>query len=265
MRPIIGIPCRFILRDGTKRPIYCSNQAYVQAIEDAGGISVLIPYVQSLSELDNILERLDGILLPGGSDIQPFYYREDPRVELISVNPQLDELEFALTQYALQKDLPILGICRGLQLLNVALGGTLYQDVQQERTRSMQHLYPDHPRSALIHDISLDPQSRMAELLKATQFAVNSIHHQAVKEPGTGVQVVGWAEDNTPEAIEVEGHRFVMGLQCHPEEIYQQVPACARFFQAFVSACLPDTLVFPGEEEDLSDAPMSPALSGLAG
>jgi putative glutamine amidotransferase len=253
-----------MLRDDTKRPTYGSNQAYVQAIEDAGGFSVLIPYVQSLSELDTILARLDGVILPAGADIQPFYYHEEPRPELISTNPQADELELALTRCALQKDLPILGICRGTQLLNVALGGTLYQDVQQECIQSMQHMCPDQSRSAFAHNVCLDPHSRMARLLKNTQFAVNSIHHQAVKKPGVGVQVVGWAEDNIPEAIEVEGYRFVMGLQCHPEEIYQQVPACARFFQAFVRACSSDTLAFPEEEEDLSDSAMSLALSGLA-
>lgn len=265
MRPIIGIPCRFILRDGTKRPTYGSNQAYVQAIEDAGGISVLIPYVQSLPELDHILERLDGVLLPGGADIQPLHYREDPLAELISFSPELDALELALTRYALQKDLPILGICRGTQMLNVALGGTLYQDIQQNCTQSMKHLYHDQPRSTLVHEVCLDPQSRMARLLNDSQFAVNSLHHQAVKKPGAGVQVIGWAEDNIAEAIEVEGYHFVMGLQCHPEEIYKQVPACARLFQAFIEACSPNTLTFAMDEVDvLSDAAISPALSGVS-
>jgi putative glutamine amidotransferase len=261
MRPLIGIPCHFLLRDGTKRPAYGNNRAYVEAIEDAGGISILIPYVQALQELDNILERLDGVLLPGGTDIQPSYYCEKPHAELMPANPQLDELEFALTRYALRKNLPILGICRGTQVLNVTLGGTLYQDVQQ--VGSEQHLYLDQPRSTLVHDLCLDPQSRMARLVKATRFKVNSLHHQAIKKPGKGVRIVGWAEDNTPEAIEVEGYRFAMGLQCHPEEIYEQVPACARFFEAFVNACSTDAQAVVEEEATLSSLAKGMAVAAL--
>lgn len=237
VRPIIGIPCHSILREGSRRPSYGNNRAYVKAIEDAGGTSVLIPFVRNLQELENILLRLDGLLLPGGADIQPHYYNEEPRAELKLANPELDELEFALTRCALQRNMPIFGICRGMQALNIVLGGNLYQDIYQQCPGSMAHMRVDKPRSQLIHNIYLERQSYIASLLETLQFEVNSIHHQAIKTPGEGVQVVGHAEDSTIEAIEVEGYRFVMGLQCHPEEIYTQVPACAKLFQAFIAAC----------------------------
>lgn len=237
MRPLIGIPCHFILREGTRRPSYGNNQAYVNAIEDAGGTSVLIPFIRDLEELENILLRLDGLLLPGGADIGPHYYNEEPRVELNLAEPELDELEFSLTRYALQRNMPIFGICRGMQALNIALGGNLYQDISDERPGSMKHVHPGQPRSQLVHNIYLERASSIADLLGTMEFEVNSLHHQAIKTPGEGVNAVGWAEDGTVEAIEVEGYRFVMGLQCHPEEIYTQVPACARLFQAFVAAC----------------------------
>ncbi len=237
VRPLIGIPCHLLLREGSRRPTYGNNQAYVNAIEDAGGTSVLIPFIHDLQELENILLRLDGLLLPGGADIRPHYYNEEPRVELRLANPELDELEFSLTRCALQRNMPIFGICRGMQALNIALGGSLYQDIHQQCPGSMRHAHADKPRSQIVHNVYLERQSYIASLIETVEFEVNSLHHQAVKALGEGVQVVGRAEDGTVEAIEVEGYRFAMGLQCHPEEIYTQVSACAKLFQAFIAAC----------------------------
>jgi putative glutamine amidotransferase len=254
VRPLIGISCHFILREGTRRPSYGNNQAYVNAIEDAGGTSVLIPFTRNLEELENILLRLDGLLLPGGADIRPHYYNEEPRGELKLAHPELDELEFSLTRYALQRDMPIFGICRGMQALNIALGGNLYQDIADECPGSMKHAHTGKSRSELVHNVYLERQSFIASLLETPQFAVNSLHHQAIKIPGEGVNVVGRAEDGTVEAIEVEGYRFVMGLQCHPEEIYAQVPACAKLFQAFVAACA-HSLPTPDLQTSVQEAP----------
>jgi putative glutamine amidotransferase len=237
VRPIIGIPCHFILRDGTKRPSYGNNQAYVKAIEDAGGTSVLIPFIRDLEELENILQRLDGLLLPGGADIHPYHYNEEPRAELELAHPELDKLELSLIRYALQRNMPIFGICRGMQAINIALGGSLYQDIYDECPGCMQHSHDNEQRSQLVHNVYLERGSYVAGLLETMQFEANSLHHQAIKVMGNGVSVVGRAEDGTVEAIEVEGYRFVMGLQCHPEEIYPQVSACAKLFQTFIAAC----------------------------
>lgn len=237
MRPLIGIPCHFILREGTRLPIYGNNQAYVDAVEAAGGISMLIPFMSEVEELEYVLERLDGILLPGGTDIQPAYYHEEVRVELKPVCTQLDELEFALLHYALNRNMPIFGICRGMQALNVALGGNLYQDIALEYSGSLKHVAGERNRVELVHDVYLEQGSRMAHIADTERFPVNSIHHQALKQLGQGVRIIGRAKDGIVEAIEVDGYRFVMGVQFHPEEIYQQVKSCAKLFQAFVEAC----------------------------
>jgi putative glutamine amidotransferase len=237
MRPLIGIPSHATHRDGSKRPIYGNNRSYVHAIEDAGGLSVLIPFVEELNELGTILSRLDGILLSGGTDVLPAWYGEEPHPLLQEADPQLDALEITVARWSLQENKPILGICRGTQLLNVVLGGSLYQDVNEQCPGTIKHMNIDQPRAQLTHPVYIEAGSYTAEALGTTELWVNSLHHQAVKVPGKGVRVAGRAEDGVVEAIEVVGHRFALGVQCHPEEIYQTVPACTRLFSAFVEAC----------------------------
>jgi putative glutamine amidotransferase len=248
MRPIIGIPCHPAYRHGTYRPVYGNNRAYVHAVEEAGGVPVLIPQMHDLSALEALLSHLDGLLLPGGQDLQPQRYGEEPHPRLGDTDPALDEFELTLAHWALQEDKPILGICRGLQLLNVALGGTLYQDLETQFPHSMRHLYLDLPRTQVTHRVLVEPDSLLEKLCGEREFWANSIHHQAVKEPGKGVCIAARAEDGVVEAIEVPTQRFAVALQCHPEEIYQQVPACARLFAAFVKAC---TAVEVPAEDDL--------------
>ncbi len=237
MRPLIGIPSHATHRDGSKRPIYGNNRSYVHAIEDAGGLSVLIPFLEDLSELGTILSRLDGVLLSGGTDVLPSWYGEEPHPLLQEADPQLDALEFTVARWALQENKPILGICRGIQLLNVALDGSLYQDVNEQCPGTIKHMHIDQPRSQLTHPVYIEAGSHTAEALGTTELWVNSLHHQAVKVPGKGVRITGRAEDGVVEAIEVVGQHFALGVQCHPEEIYQTVPACFRLFSAFVEAC----------------------------
>ncbi len=237
MRPLIGIPCHTGFRQGTGRPIYCNNRAYVYALEHAGGVPILIPLLDDLSALDTLLPRLDGLLLPGGYDLQPHLYGEEPHPLLGEVDPQIDELELALVRWALQEDLPTLGACRGIQLINVALGGSLYQDLGAQYLGSITHMNLDLPRNHLAHRIYVEPGSQMEAILGTRELRVNSLHHQAVKVPGKGVRISGRAEDGVAELIEVPGYRFMMAAQCHPEEIYTNEPAFARLFSAFVKAC----------------------------
>src|SRR5215471_12577194 len=121
MRPLIGIPCHSGFREGSGRPIYCNNRVYVHAVEQAGGVPILIPVLNDVSELDTLLPRLDGLLLPGGLDVHPSLYGEEPHPLLTELDPKVDEMEFELVRWALKEDIPTLGICRGMQLLNVAL------------------------------------------------------------------------------------------------------------------------------------------------
>ncbi len=237
MRPLIGIPCHAAFRAETGRPIYANNRAYVHAVEDAGGLPVLIPMLNDLKLLDTLLAHLDGLLLPGGVDMHPSRYGEAVHPLTEEADLQLDEFEIFLTCWGLQADIPILGLCRGMQVINVALGGSLYQDISDQYPNSLPHSNQDLPRTHLSHPINVEPGSQMEKVLGTREVLVNSLHHQAVKTPGQGVYISGKAGDGIAELLEVPGHRFVMAAQGHPEEIYTLVPAFARLFSAFVRAC----------------------------
>ena len=242
MRPIIGIPCHADFRAGSGRPVYCNNRTYTHAIEHAGGIPLLIPILHDLTALEELLPRLDGLLLSGGADIQPHAYGGDPHPSIDEGDPRLDKLELAVTRLALEADMPVLGVCRGMQVLNVVLGGDLYQDVSDQYPGSIQHCNRDFPRTHITHRVYVEPGSRMEAVLGTREFGVNSLHHQAVKHAGKGVRISGWAEDGVAELLEVDGYDFVLGVQCHPEEVYAFEPTCARLFKAFVQACSSDGL-----------------------
>ncbi len=237
MRPLIGIPCHAAFREDSGRPIYCNNRAYSHAVESAGGVPVLIPMLNDLTAIKSLLVRLDGLLLSGGVDIQPDRYHEEELPCLGEIDMQLDQEELTLLHCALQEDMPVLGICRGMQMINVALGGTLYQDLGSLYSDKLDHCRRDLPRDTLTHAVYVDPGSRMEQLLGTREFPVNSLHHQSVKVLGEGVQITGRAEDGVPELLEVAGYRFVLAIQGHPEEIFTKVPACANLFKAFIEAC----------------------------
>lgn len=237
MRPVIGIPCQADFRAGSNRPIYGNNRTYVHAVESAGGLPILIPMLTDLHHLEDLLPRLDGILFSGGIDMQASLYGESKHPESDEADPQLDALEIAVANWALQEDIPILGVCRGMQLLNVILGGTLYQDIASQRADSLEHRRRDMPRTALTHSVAVEAGSIMEQVLGTREVWINSLHHQAINEPGKGVRISGRAEDGVPELMEVPQHRFLLGIQGHPEEIYGQVEPFARLFEAFVRAC----------------------------
>ena len=238
MRPLIGIPCQADYREGSGRPIYCNNRSYVQAIEHAGGVPILIPMVNDVGTLHPLLGRLDGMLFSGGADIQPVHYSEDPHPMLGKIDQKLDELELTMARWALQEDVPTLGVCRGMQLVNVALGGTLYQDVLTQVEGSIQHCKRELPRHTLIHSICIEEGSKAEEIFGTRELRVNSLHHQAVKELGRDVYISGRAEDGIAELLEVPEKHFVVAAQGHPEEIYMREPVWANLFIAFVDACI---------------------------
>ncbi|HEY7419510.1 MAG TPA: gamma-glutamyl-gamma-aminobutyrate hydrolase family protein [Ktedonobacteraceae bacterium] len=238
MRPLIGIPCHAGLRAETERPIYYNNRTYTQAVEQAGGTPVLIPILDEIESLDTLLPRLDGLLISGGIDVDPCHYDEEPHPLLGETNPQLDKLEMKLIQWALEHRKPTLGICRGMQVMNVALGGTLYQDLNAEISDCLRHANWDLPRNKLVHRVDVVAGSRTESVLGVQELMVNSLHHQAVKEPGENVFISGYSEDRVAEILEVSGHPFMMAAQCHPEELYAEHEIWQRLFSAFVRACV---------------------------
>ncbi len=237
MRPLIGIPCHAGTRAGTDRPIYYNNRSYIHAVERAGGIPVLIPVYHDLSGVHVLLSRLDGLLISGGIDVNPRNYQDDPHPMLSETNPPLDALEIALARWATHKQVPTLGICRGMQMLNVAAGGSLHQHLG-DVPETLRHGNWDLPRNTIVHQVRIERGSRLEHILGVREVPVNSLHHQAVKRPGKNVYVSGYAEDGIAELLEIPDHPFMLGAQCHPEELCDSQPVWSRIFAAFIDACV---------------------------
>ena len=235
--PLVGIPGR---RDQSSRsgsPVLAQNRTYVEAVATAGGAPVLIPLNLDEGALRAIYERLDGLLLTGGVDVHPRHYGEALHEKCGEIDEARDAVELTLTRWALAEGLPVLAICRGVQVLNVAAGGTLYQDIASQVPGSLKHnCWPDHPRNYLAHQVTVNGGSLMTAILGQSQLAVNSMHHQAVKDLAPSFSVVAQAPDGLIEAIESNDHPFALGVQWHPEELVEDAPPMRRLFEEFVSA-----------------------------
>lgn len=231
-RPLIGIPCSVRLNEGAP-PLYQANQAYCAALALSGGAPVLIPSIDDLDALRALFDSLDGLLLPGGADIGPSIYGARPHPRLGAVDSARDRAELALAQWALAEQKPVLGICRGQQLLNVASGGTLFQDIPSEIPRALRHRVEQ--RNAMAHTIDVEPDSRLADLLGTTRTMVNSLHHQALRDLAHGWQLTAQAPDGVIEGIERLDHRFAVAVQFHPEELVPGHEASERLLQRFVT------------------------------
>jgi putative glutamine amidotransferase len=226
-----------MVRPDTGRPIYASNQAYVQAVMHAGGVPILIPPLADNTALQVIQDQLDGLLLAGGSDLDPFLYGERPLPECRAPERERDAMELAIAHWALDRGLPVFGVCRGMQLLNVACGGTLYQHVPAECPDALDHEQPGQARTHIAHEISVQPDSLLAGILGDPHAGVNSFHHQAVHQVGRGFKVTATAEDGIIEAMEMpEASSFVLAVQYHPEELEATDMGSRKLFLAFVQA-----------------------------
>jgi putative glutamine amidotransferase len=233
--PLVGLPT-LAIPPGPKPPRFGINQSYVRALVAAGCAPVMIPLLDDDERLHAIYERLDGIVFPGGADVAPHEYGEEPIDDLNVVEAPRDRTELTLARWAVADDLPTLGICRGQQVLNVALGGSLWQDLRHQGVTPVDHSDADgRARTALMHRVRLDPDSRLAQLIDETNVEVNSLHHQAVKTVAPQLKVTGTSEDGVIESLESEGRRFLIAVQWHPEEI-DDLPWVQRLFAGFARA-----------------------------
>lgn len=213
--------------------------AYSDAVRQAGAMPVMIPNEFPLENLNELLKKLNGVILSGGGDIQTSRFQGIESFEVDEVSSDRDELEIQLVHQALQLDLPLLGICRGVQIMNVALGGTLYTHIPDQFKTALEHQTSPtaRPRNYLAHKVTVEPESRLFSILQKPEIHVNSRHHQAVKDPAASVVVSAHASDGLIEGLEVPGKRFALGVQWHPENL-QEYAEQRALFAAFVRAAL---------------------------
>jgi putative glutamine amidotransferase len=238
-QPLIGIPCRADT-SGTYpgRPINAQNDSYIQALIKAGAVPFLIPLAAEGEVLRSLFRLASGILLSGGGDVDPACYDQEPGDLLSDVQPERDQRELLLTQWCVDEGKPMLGICRGIQVMAVAGGGTLWQDLATENPQARRHDYyytnDGYRRDYLAHSVMVESASLLARVVGPAPFAVNSLHHQAVRELPRHFYPVGRADDGVIEAIEVPDHPFCLGVQWHPEELVSKTPESNELFRAFV-------------------------------
>ncbi|MCX6646997.1 MAG: gamma-glutamyl-gamma-aminobutyrate hydrolase family protein [bacterium] len=209
---------------------------YIDAIHEAGGIPVIVPVGLEGRYHNKIFDLLDGLLLTGGGDIDPNMYDSTIAMEINQVDPKKDHTEFDLFNLAFNKNIPILGICRGIQLINVALDGTLYQDIPSQVKMAGNHK-PDFPLSETCHQVKIEPETRLYKALGESRIWVNSIHHQGIKLHGKGLVVNAKSNDGIIEGIEHPTKKWVVGVQWHPELMFQTDKTQAKLFKAFIDAC----------------------------
>jgi putative glutamine amidotransferase len=240
--PIIGIPCRSDT-SGTYpgRPINAQNNAYINAVIQAGGVPTLIPVEVTGGLLEKLFDRIDGLVFTGGGDIDPTYYHETVQVDNIDhIQRQRDELELTLMRRAMDTAKPFLAICRGMQVMNVARGGTLWQDLTRQKPDAARHdYYYDElrfPRNYIAHEVILDDSSLLTRILETSRVAVNSLHHQGLKDIPDSLKASGYADDGLVEVLEAPDHPFGLGVQWHPEELVPQHTSACKLFEAFIEA-----------------------------
>lgn len=232
-RPVIGITGRHYQYNAEIKGVFVGDD-YTKGIYEAGGLPVVLPYTDVEEQLKAWGSELDGLLLSGGEDMDPSYFKETPMLGLGEVSPERDRLEASLTHDMLALGKPILGICRGVQVLNVLTGGSLYQDLPRQ-IKAMQHSQKA-PRSHLAHDVEILRNSQLYRLLGATTVKVNTFHHQAIKDVAPGFIVTAKASDGVIEAIESTKYPFVLGVQWHPENLWEKYPIFHKLFQGLVEA-----------------------------
>jgi putative glutamine amidotransferase len=217
------------------------SQQYVRVLVAAGAIPWIIPLLEGDEEtLRAVYDRLDGVFLPGGVDMDPATYREKSSELVGRIDPARDEIELTLTRWAIEDKKPLLAVCRGIQVVNVAAGGTVHQDLAAQLPGSIKHDYfprrGQYTRDQLVHGVKLTEGSRLASLLGATSVEVNSMHHQGIRDVASTLRPTAYAPDGLIEGLESPNGHFLLGVQWHPEALIERDPRMGRLFSAFIEA-----------------------------
>lgn len=236
MEPVIGLTA-FTEPTPQKKRVNVSYN-YIESIEKAGGIPIVIPECRHTDLAYAYLDKIDALVISGGDDVSPYLYGENPIKEVQFFSVERDHFEIALVKGALKKGIPVFGICRGIQIINVALGGTLYQDIFIQTGSTFGHNPVNLPVDRLYHNVIVEDDSVLRSLFKDKTFLVNSFHHQGIKEFGKDLYASAFSEDGIVEAIEMIGNKYVYGVQWHPEDLTREYPEFRSLFKHLIDLAL---------------------------
>lgn len=235
MKPLIGITASMDL-SGKE---YTTNKDYTKAIIQMGGIPVVLPYLSNDLDIKSIVGKLDGLYATGGYDIDPTLFNEEPHINLGTIIPERDKFEITLIKKTLEANKPILAVCRGCQILNIAIGGDMYQDIYSQIDHTLLQHQQNAPTGHGSHFVQIQNDSLLQKLSKTDKIKVNSRHHQANRRVPKPLVISGRSNDGIIEAVESEEHNFVLGLQWHPENMLseQNDKVSSKIFTGFIEAC----------------------------
>lgn len=241
MRSVIGICCKTRLSTPADKRLLpleqdFQNRDYVRSVVEAGGAPVLLPCRGDEQVIAAFLDRVDGLIVSGGDDMDPRHYRQQPSPGLERIDPLRDQLDLALIPAALERQMPMLCICRGIQSLNVVRGGTLYQDIPSQLPSAVRHRQRA-PWGYPTHVVALAAETQLAEVLGRNSINTNSFHHQGIRDLGKGLRAAGHTPDGLIECVELPTHPFCLGVQWHPEHMTPDHEHACALFTALVTAC----------------------------
>ncbi|WP_042316200.1 gamma-glutamyl-gamma-aminobutyrate hydrolase family protein [Desulfofarcimen acetoxidans] len=226
LRPLIGITCA----EDELNNRSCLARPYYNAVVKAGGLPVLLA---SVPETEELLDVLDGLIFSGGGDVDPHYFGEEPLPGTGEISPLRDAVEIRLAQLSLAEKIPSLGICRGAQVLNIAAGGALHQDISMGFEKHLKHVQ-QAPRWCATHNIAILEESNFFSLITEKYLRVNSFHHQVISKMGEGLKACAWSSDGVIEVFESTGDNFILGVQFHPETMWHRDRRFLKIFEALI-------------------------------